>query len=272
MTRGAAWALALGALLCLGFVACEPLADGENRSYMEVLDADARIYVWHHFLSDEECDYIKLKAEKRLSRSGVVDTTTGASVVSDIRTSDSMFFGRAEDTVLESMERRLSEWTLTAPGHGEGLQVLRYRHAQKYDAHWDFFFDEVNQKNGGNRYATVLMYMEAAEEGGETVFPKVPAPGGINPSYSDCAKYNLAVKPKKGDAILFHSMDSTGQLEERSMHGACPVLAGEKWSMTKWIHGKHYDMGGDKYDQEHRAYTQRMEAFKIGRSKVAHEL
>lgn len=72
-----------------------------------------------------------------------------------------------------AIERRLSEWTLTSPGHGEGLQVLRYRKAQKYDAHWDYFFDEVNSKNGGNRYATVLMYLEAADEGGETVFPKV---------------------------------------------------------------------------------------------------
>ena len=35
--------------------------------------------------------------------------------------------------------------------------------------HWDFFFDEVNTRNGGNRYATVLMYLEAADDGGETV-------------------------------------------------------------------------------------------------------
>ena len=31
------------------------------------------------------------------------------------------------------------------------------------------------------------------------------------------------------------SMNATGDLEERSMHGACPVLKGEKWSMTKWM-------------------------------------
>ena len=34
-------------------------------------------------------------------------------------------------------------------------QVLRYRKDQKYDAHWDYFFDQVNSVNGGNRYATV---------------------------------------------------------------------------------------------------------------------
>ena len=31
------------------------------------------------------------------------------------------------------------------------------------------FFDEVNVQNGGNRYATVLTYLETTEEGGETV-------------------------------------------------------------------------------------------------------
>ena len=32
------------------------------------------------------------------------------------------------------IERRLSEWTLTPVHSGEGLQVLRYRKDQKYDA------------------------------------------------------------------------------------------------------------------------------------------
>jgi hypothetical protein len=36
------------------------------------------------------------------------------------------------------------------------------------------------------------------------VFPKLPAPGGENVGYSECARYNLAVKPRKGDALLFH--------------------------------------------------------------------
>jgi hypothetical protein len=42
-----------------------------------------------------------MKAEKRLERSGVVDSSNGGSVVSSIRTSDGMFFERAEDAILE---------------------------------------------------------------------------------------------------------------------------------------------------------------------------
>ena len=70
------------------------------------------------------------------------------------------------------------------------------------------------------------------------------------------------MKPRKGDAILFHSLNvSDGSLEDRSMHGACPVIKGEKWSMTKWIHSGWYQMN-DKYDDEHRAYLERLAEMK----------
>jgi prolyl 4-hydroxylase len=48
------------------------------RMYWQVLDPEARIFLWEHFLSDEECDYIKAQALPRLERSGVVDSNTGA--------------------------------------------------------------------------------------------------------------------------------------------------------------------------------------------------
>lgn len=43
--------------------------------------------------------------------------------------------------------------------HGEGLQVLHYEAGQKYEPHYDYFLDEFNTKNGGQRIATVLMYL-----------------------------------------------------------------------------------------------------------------
>lgn len=63
----------------------------------------------------------------------------------------------------------------------------------------DYFFDKNGVSNGGNRYATVLMYLMDTDEGGETVFPNIAAPGGVNEGFSECAKYHLAAKPRKGD-------------------------------------------------------------------------
>ncbi|PNH03801.1 Prolyl 4-hydroxylase subunit alpha-2 [Tetrabaena socialis] len=230
--------------------------DPEARKRIVTLDEDARIYLWKGFLTPEECDYLRLKAEKRLERSGVVDSGNGGSVVSEVRTSDGMFFERGEDALIEAVEQRLADWTMTPIWAGEALQVLRYRKDQKYDSHWDFFFHKEGGDNGGNRWSTVLMYLAETEEGGETVFSKIPAPNGINNGFSACAKHHLAVKPRKGDALLFHSMKPGGELEPRSMHGACPVIKGEKFSMTK-IHAGHYDMN-DLYDERAREYQARL--------------
>ena len=51
------------------------------------------------------------------------------------------------------------------------MQILRYEHGQKYEPHFDYFHDKINQVRGGHRYATVLMYLSTVDKGGETVFP-----------------------------------------------------------------------------------------------------
>ncbi|KAI5015497.1 hypothetical protein ZWY2020_056887 [Hordeum vulgare] len=89
--------------------------------------------------------------------------------------------------------------------HGEGLQVLHYEVRQKYEPHFDYFLEEFNTKNGGQRMATILMYLSDAEEGGGTIFPDANVNSSSLPWYnelSECARNGLAVKPKMGDALL----------------------------------------------------------------------
>ncbi|KAK3413329.1 hypothetical protein EUGRSUZ_I01897 [Eucalyptus grandis] len=49
------------------------------------------------------------------------------------------------------------------------------------------------------------------------------------------------VKPKKGDALLFFSLHPDTTTDDTSMHASCPVIEGEKWSATKWIHVRSFD-------------------------------
>lgn len=51
----------------------------------------------------------------------------------------------------------------------------------------------------------------------------------------------IAVKAQKGDALLFFSLNLDATTDERSLHGSCPVIAGEKWSATKWIHVRSFE-------------------------------
>ena len=104
------------------------------------------------------------------------------------------------------------------------MHVLHYAVDQEYKAHHDYFkFDKPGRekafKTGGQRIATVLMYLADVDEGGETAFPKV----------------KISVKPKKGDAILFYNVTPEGELDTKTLHGSLPVVSGEKWTCTKWL-------------------------------------
>eukprot|EP00884_Botryococcus_braunii_P010199 jgi/Botrbrau1/19180/Bobra.0077s0088.2 len=211
--------------------------DGVWTGSVEVVSWSPRAFLYKNFLTEEECDYIIDHARARMSKSTVVDNDTGKSVDSEIRTSTGMFYNRNENEVITRIEKRIAVATNLPQENGEAIQVLHYQDGQKYEPHNDYFFDSYNQRpeNGGQRIATVLMYLSTPEEGGETVFPtaetKVSGEG-----WSDCARAGLAVKARKGDALLFYGMTPDGDLDPHSLHGSCPTLKGEKWSATKWIH------------------------------------
>ncbi|EOA23302.1 hypothetical protein CARUB_v10018771mg [Capsella rubella] len=202
-----------------------------------------RAFLYKRFLSDEECDHLINLAKGKLVKSMVVtDDDTGESVESEERTSSGMFLFKRQDDIVANVEARLAAWTFLPEENGESIQVLHYENGQKYEPHFDFYYDTKTLKNGGHRVATVLMYLSNVTKGGETVFPmwKGKLPQLKDDSWSECAKQGYAVKPKKGDALLFFDLHPNATTDETSLHGSCPVIEGEKWSATKWIHVRSY--------------------------------
>ncbi|KAL0438364.1 UNVERIFIED_CONTAM: putative prolyl 4-hydroxylase 3 [Sesamum latifolium] len=195
--------------------------------------------------SKEECEYLINLAKPHMTKSTVVDSKTGKSKDSRVRTSSGMFLRRGRDKVIRDIEKRIADFTFIPVEHGEGLQVLHYEVGQKYEPHYDYFLDEFNTKNGGQRVATVLMYLSDVEEGGETVFPAAKGNYSSLPGWNErleCAKRGLSLKPKMGDALLFWSMHPDATLDPSSLHGSCPVIRGNKWSCTKWMHVGEYSV------------------------------
>ncbi|KAG2714395.1 hypothetical protein I3760_03G024800 [Carya illinoinensis] len=152
-----------------------------------------------------------------------------------------LFLRLSVDAIVAEIEARIAAWTFLPVENGEAMQVLHYEHGEKYEPHFDFFHDKANQELGGHRVATVLMYLSDIEKGGETIFPNSEVSQPKDDVRSDCAKNGYAVKPKKGDALLFFSLHPDATTDTYSLHGSCPVIEGEKWSATKWIHVRSFD-------------------------------
>ncbi|KAK4261716.1 hypothetical protein QN277_004675 [Acacia crassicarpa] len=217
--------------------------EGRGERWVEIISWEPRAFVYHNFLTKEECEYLIEIAQPHMHKSTVVDSETGKSKDSRVRTSSGTFLARGRDKIVRNIEKRIADFTFIPVEHGEGLQVLHYEVGQKYEPHYDYFQDEFNTKNGGQRIATVLMYLTDVEEGGETVFPSAKGNFSSVPWWnelSDCGKKGLSIKPKQGDALLFWSMRPDASLDPSSLHGGCPVIKGNKWSSTKWLRVNEY--------------------------------
>ena len=197
------------------------------------------------FLDNDECDYIADKAGPRVrySQVSLMDKDKGKAA-SEWRTSQSAFLQSTNDDVLTELDDRVASLTRIPKTHGEYVQVLRYGTGEKYDAHHDFFNanlykndpNTLNLIDGGkkNRFATVFWYLTDVNDGGETIFPKYG--GASTPRDFSSCEVGLKVKPQKGKVIIFYSLDAAGDLDDYSLHGACPVGEGNlKWAANKWI-------------------------------------
>ena len=197
---------------------------------VHVLNAmvNPRIVVLGNLLSDQECDELIALARPRLARSLTVATRTGGEEVNDDRTSSGMFFQRGEHEIVRRLEARLARLLNWPEENGEGLQILHYRPGAEYKPHYDYF-DPTEPgtptilRRGGQRVATIVMYLAEPEKGGGTIFPDV----------------SLEVAPKRGNAVFF-SYDRPHPVT-RTLHGGAPVLAGEKWIATKWLRERCFE-------------------------------
>ena len=201
---------------------------GDRQVHVLNFMENPRLVVLGNLLSDQECDELIALAKPRMARSLTVATKTGGEEVNDDRTSNGMFFQRGENDVVRRLETRLAHLLDWPEENGEGLQILHYRPGAEYKPHFDYF-DPVEPgtptilKRGGQRVATIVMYLAEPEKGGGTTFPDV----------------NLVVAPKRGNAVFF-SYDRPHPVT-RTLHGGAPVLAGEKWIATKWLRERRFE-------------------------------
>jgi prolyl 4-hydroxylase len=186
-----------------------------------------RLALLGNVLSDSECEALMAAAAPRLQRSRTVQAQSGGDELNPDRTSDGMFFRRGESPLIQRIEARLSHLLHWPVEHGEGLQVLRYRAGAEYRPHYDYFDPQAPGtarvvQRGGQRVATLVIYLNEPPRGGSTIFPDI----------------GLEVMPQRGHAVFFaYDRPDPATL---TLHGGAPVLAGEKWVATKWLREREF--------------------------------
>ncbi|MBS0515339.1 MAG: 2OG-Fe(II) oxygenase [Proteobacteria bacterium] len=180
-------------------------------------------------LDADECDELVRLSAHQLVRSTIVDRSHGGAGVTAGRTSDGMYFPLNADPFIARLDRRIAALMNAPVENGEGLQILHYRTGGEYAPHYDYFAPEdagsrTHLAQGGQRVASLVIYLNDVDDGGATVFPLL----------------GLRLGPKKGAAVYFEYCNSLGQVDARTLHGGLPVLRGEKWIATKWMRQRRY--------------------------------
>jgi len=199
---------------------------GNKYGKIDVLSRDPWVVTFDDFLNDAEVKAL-ISTQKRWERS----TDTGSSnefgetgrILSQGRTSSNSWCDKQceKHPDVQKIIKKIEYVTNVPYQNYESFQVLRYELGQKYIAHHDYGHEERTLACGP-RILTFFLYLSDVDEGGETAFPLL----------------NIAVKPKKGKALLWPSvMDNDPESQDpRTTHEAKPVLKGTKFAANAWIH------------------------------------
>ena len=191
------------------------------------VDAPA-LRVLDGLLTEHECTELIELARPRLQRALTVDSD-GRQQVDQRRTSEGMFFVPNELPLIGRIEQRLAELLGVPANHGEGLQILHYLPGQEYEPHFDWFDPEQPGYGaitavGGQRIASVVIYLNTPAQGGGTAFPEI----------------GLTVTARRGSAVYFAYEGG----DRSSLHAGLPVARGEKWIATKWLRERPFRKPG----------------------------
>ena len=178
----------------------------------------AEFYTMDNYLSSEECDLVTDLIKKKLRPSTVVSDNSDDE---NFRTSSTCDFEKP-DPFFAEIDRRICATLGIDSSYSEITQGQYYKIGEEFKAHTDFFEGselEKQTKKQGQRTFTFMVYLNDVESGGETEFIRL----------------KQKIKPKKGTAIIWNSLNEDGSNNNNTIHQAHPVQSGYKSIITKWF-------------------------------------
>lgn len=167
------------------------------------------------------CDWIMAEAKPRLQRAMVYDPTRGNGTASNNRTNSDMRFSFPDvDLALMLAAHQIRAAVGCHFLDFEDPSVLHYTPGQEFRLHYDYITPfNIDIPVQGQRFWTLLIYLNEDYDGGETVFPRL----------------DYKFKGRKGDALLFRNVNERGKPDPLTLHAGIATTRGEKWVFSQWI-------------------------------------
>ena len=245
-----------------------------NKWKLKLLHNDPPVFQIDNFFTEDECQsYMSMvdpqsKHDDQQQQSNAVQMTspTFSSLSISRRTSTTWFCRyKSVTTLLAKAQRLLNNVKLN---QFEEPQVVRYRTGEEFSWHYDEIPKTSQLSNGGQRLATLLVYLNDLEEdrGGGTVFRDLTPPTAdaaaagssenkgkkskrskgnnttSNNNDSNNNKQHLTVRPRTGTALLFFPSYTDGTPDQRTLHKG-EVALDTKMIAQLWIHENEYQAG-----------------------------
>ena len=188
-----------------------------------------RIRVAEGLAPPEVCDWLIERARDKLQVALMYDGAARKALWMASRTCSEYAFDIVESDIVLLLLRARAGVLLNMPTSAmEPPQVFHYAPGQEIKPHFDHVYDgEGHGRDGAfasERVVSLLIYLNDGFEGGELEFPKV----------------GFRHKGGKGDAVFFANVGLDGKRDPLSLHAGLPILEGEKWLLSQWVHDQPF--------------------------------
>ena len=193
---------------------------------LRLVHQDPPVLVLDDFLTPDECWQLQQVVVDDTTTTVQVHSQTVSPLATSKRTSTSWFCHYASVPVLLAKAQHRLGVTLA---HVEEPQIVRYQSGQEFSWHYDAL-PSAQLDNGGQRLATLLVYLNTVERGGATVFRDL-----LTTNDGDS---KLSIQPVQGTALLFFP-STPHHPDDRTLHKA-EVAEDEKNIVQVWVHERPY--------------------------------
>ncbi|XP_069668612.1 prolyl 4-hydroxylase subunit alpha-1-like isoform X2 [Periplaneta americana] len=186
------------------------------------------IMKYHDIIYDREIETLISNAMQEMLPPTSVEPNKHQTEIPRYRVAKIAWFDENNNQFVAKVNQRASDIMGLYLTSAEKLQIVNYGIGGQYDPHFDFFREgeyENTVYEDNNRIATILFYLSDVKQGGATVFPYL----------------NLTIRPQKGAAVVWYNLHRNGTGNIRTLHAACPVVVGSKWTINKWFHSNYQE-------------------------------